>query len=317
MRAILAQLLDRAAIHLAASRMPQPDGRELRLEAAQRLLAQPDFFAPEVKTPVVEYFGPHDFRFTSPRPSAHAVNNIVYGRFYRCDEKWRDKPSVLLLHGWNDVLNHRFRFPGWARQLNHAGLNAVTLQLPYHFARRPRELGAWGNFLSADVLRTVEATAQALADIRAVIEWLLAEACPAVGLWGISLGAWLAGLTICHDARLQAAVLTVPVAHLDRLIDEVAFCATIRSALRGRKVDLGRLNLTAQTPAIAKDKVLLIEAEYDLFIARETVEELWRAWDQPEIWRLRHGHISVLGAPGLLNRVAQWLSAKLGERAAR
>jgi alpha-beta hydrolase superfamily lysophospholipase len=31
-----------------------------------------------------------------------------------------------------------------------------------------------------------------------------------VALWGVSMGGWLAGLTVCCDARLSAVVLTVP-----------------------------------------------------------------------------------------------------------
>lgn len=315
MIAALTQWIDRAAIHLAASRMPQPDGRDLGLEQAQRFLQQPDFFPNEIKPATLEFDGPLAFRFDSQLPSAHATNNTVHGRFYRCGEDWSQRPAVILLHGWNDFLNHQFRFPGWARELNKAGVNVATLQLPYHFSRRPRELGLWGNFLCADILRTVEATAQAMADIRAVHEWLLAQNCPFVGLWGISMGGWLAGLTVCHDARIQAAVLTVPVARLDQLIDKVAFCEAIRSALQGQQVDLRKLNLTANRPRISKDNILLIEAEYDLFVARETVEELWTAWDHPEIWRLRHGHISVLAAPGLFKRAARWLTTRLGARA--
>jgi dienelactone hydrolase len=313
--ASLTQWLDRAAIRLAGSRMPQPDGRDLHLEEAQRLLQHPDFFAPAIKPAALEFHGPLHFRFDSALPGAHATNNVVHGRFYKRAKDWRKRPAIILLHGWNDFLNHQFRFPGWGRQLNKMGVNVMTLQLPYHFDRRPRELGAWGNFLCADVFRTVGATAQALADIRSVIEWLLANHCPGVGLWGVSMGGWLAGLTLCHDSRIQAAVLTVPVARLDQLIAEVAFCDTIRSALQGRPVDLRKLNLTANTPMIDRSKILLIEAEYDLFVARETVEELWQAWERPEIWRLRHGHISVLAAPGLFKRAARWVSAKLLGRA--
>jgi dienelactone hydrolase len=287
------------------------------LEEAQGLLQNLDFSPAEMMPAAIEFAGPANFRFASPRPTAHAVNNVVHGRLYRCDDHWRQKPVILLLHGWNDSLNHHFYFPRHARQLNRMGLNAATLQLPWQFDRRPRELGAWGNFLCADVLHTVEATLQAMADIRAFINWLTEQACPFVGLWGVSMGAWLAGLTLCHDSRIGAAVLTVPVARLDRLIEEAAFCETIRCALQDRRVDLHKLNLVSNRPAIARENILLVEAEHDLFVARENVEDLWRAWDKPEIWRFRSGHISVLWVPGLSNRVVRWIAAKAGEHAAK
>jgi hypothetical protein len=305
------------AIHHAAARMTKPDGRDLHLEEAQRLLQNLDFSPAEMKPAAIEFDGPANFRFASPRPTAHAVNNIVHGRLYRCDDRWRQKPVILLLHGWNDSLNHHFFFPRHARQLNQMGLSAATLQLPWQFDRRPRELGAWGHFLCADVLHTVEATLQAMAEIRSFIDWLTGQACPFVGLWGVSMGAWLAGLTLCHDSRIGSAVLTVPVARLDRLIEEVAFCETIRCALQGRRVDLHRLNLVSNRPVIARENILLVEAEHDLFVAKENVEDLWRAWDKPEIWRYRSGHISVLWAPGLSNRVVRWIAARAGQHAAK
>jgi dienelactone hydrolase len=309
--------IDRTAIRFAAARMPMPDGRDLHLDEAQRLLQNPDFFPAETKPAAIEFDGPINFRFASPRPTAHAVNNVVHGRLYRCDDGWRQKPVVLLLHGWNDVLNHRFFFPGYARHLNRLGINAATMQLPWHFDRRPRELGVWGNFLSADILRTVESMLQALAEIRCFVNWLAEQACPFIGLWGISLGGWLAGLTLCHDARIGCGVLTVPGARLDRIIEETAFCETIRTVLRDQRVDLRRLNLESNRPLIARENVLLIEAEHDLFVYKETVEDLWSAWDKPEIWRFPHGHISVLCAPGLPKRVAQWIAVKADEHAAK
>jgi dienelactone hydrolase len=289
----------------------------LHLEEAQRLLQNLDFSPAKMNPAAIEFAGPSNFRFASPRPTAHAVNNVVHGRLYRCDDRWRQKPVILLLHGWNDRLNHHFYFPRHARQLNQMGISAATLQLPWQFDRRPRELGAWGNFLCADVLHTVEATLQAMAEIRAFIDWLTEQACPFVGIWGVSLGAWLAGLTLCHDSRIGAAVLTVPVARLDRLIEEAAFCETIRCALQDRHIDLHKLNLVSNHPVIARENILLVEAEHDLFVARENVEDLWRAWDKPEIWRFRSGHISVLWVPGLSKRVVRWVAAKAGEHAAK
>jgi len=317
MNRLLCQWIDRVTIRLAATHMAKPDGRDLHLTEARHLAQSLDLSPAGAKAAGVEFDGPMNFRFASPRPGDHPVNNVVHGRLYRCDGGWQHQPVVLLLHGWNDVLNHRFFFPRHARLLNRAGISAATLQSPWHFDRRPRELGAWGNFLSADVLRTVEATLQALAEIQAFVKWLRDQGCPFVGLWGISMGAWLAGLSISHDPGIDAAALTVPVARLDRLIDEVRFCETIRFALQGQPVDLRRLSLVSNHPIIPRDHILLVEAQYDLFVDSELVEELWRAWDQPEIWRYPHGHISILYAQELPRRVARWFKAKADAWAAK
>src|SRR5258707_1309407 len=62
----------------------------------------------------------------------------------------------------------------------------------------------------SDSKRRARAKAQNVAEIRALIGWLLDEGCPSVGLAGGSLGGWTAGLTACGDTRIACAVLAVP-----------------------------------------------------------------------------------------------------------
>jgi dienelactone hydrolase len=310
MRAALCRLADWAAIHFAAAHMPRPDGRDPRLAEARQLIDSPDFIPARVEAAKVQFTGADRLCFETPRPGPFAENNSVHGRLYRCAGPWQERPTVLLLHGWNDVFDHCFRFPSMARQFNRHGFNAATLEAPFHFQRRPRRLGAWGNFLSPDIWRTAEAAAQAIAETRAFAEWLRRQGCPAVGLIGVSLGGWLVGLTVCHEARFSCAVLLTPVACLDRLVEEAAFCRGLRLAWQGRPV-LTKLNLTEGRPAMPKENILLIEAMHDSFVPCETMEELWRAWGQPEMWRLRHGHITALVAPGLSRRILGWMAPRL------
>jgi hypothetical protein len=51
----------------------------------------------------------------------------------------------------------------------------------------------------------------------------------------------------------------------------------------------------------------------DLFVDREYVEELWQAWDRPEIWRLPHSHASKSLSFGLTGRVLRWLAPRLNK----
>lgn len=224
---------------------------------------------------------------------------------------------MLLLHGWNDAINHFVRFPSIARQLNRAGINAVILTAPYHFRRWPKGAGAWGNFLCPDLLRTAEAAVQAVTENRMTAAWLLGQGCPTVGVWGVSMGGWLAGLTARYDARISCAVLVVPVTRLDRLVEEAPFCRGIREALKGGRLGGEKFNLTNNPPPLPPEKILLVSANYDLFVPPDTINELWESWGRPEIWRLPHGHISVLAAPGLAGRTVRWLSSRLRASAAK
>lgn len=313
----LAKFIDWYAIQVQSVRTPPANGRTPRLEEALHFLRGPDFIPAESQPARVELDGPMHFRFLSPRPSDYTENNTVYGRLYRCDEHWQERPVIVLLHGWNSVISHRFRFPFIARRCNQAGFNAATLEAPYHFQRRPREPGA---LIGPDYLRLAERTAQAIAEIRAAVGWLLGEGCPAIALWGGSYGGWLAGLTACRDARLAAVVMAVPkVGSSNRSRAERVIWRRSREVLQSQRaalemLDMTSLNLTTIRPAIPKDRILLIEASHDLLTPKEQIEELWRKWGQPDIWRLPHGHFSfsLVGAPCLMtSRVLRWLVPRL------
>jgi pimeloyl-ACP methyl ester carboxylesterase len=179
-----------------------------------------------------------------PNPGPFAENNTVHGRLYRCAERWQERPTVLLLHGWNDAIESLLPVSVHGRGNSIAtGSTRPRWKRPFHFQRRPRQLGAWSNFLCPDILRTVEAVRQAVAETRAFAEWLRQQGCPAVGLMGVSLGGWLAGWP-CAMMPVFLRGSLVPVARLDRLVEEAAFCRCIRLALARAARRRGKLNLT-------------------------------------------------------------------------
>jgi pimeloyl-ACP methyl ester carboxylesterase len=325
MIAPLAKFIDWSAIQVLTLRRRPFDGRNPRLEEALEFLKGPDFIPAESQSRFIGIeFNPDEsglhFRFPTPRPGAFTENNIVHGRLYRCAERWQEQPVIILLHGGgNNFISHRFLFPLIARQCNRAEFNAATLEAPFHYQRRQRQSGAlnW-----PDYLREAEATAQAVAEIRALTGWLLEEGCPAVALWGSSFGGWLAGLTACRDARLAAVVLNTPGVRKNTSFAELVFRRRVREALRGQRVaaealNLTALNLTTAQPVIPKENILLIEAIHDLFVPKKFIEELWQAWGRPAIWRLPHGHmsISLKGAPRFTDRVLRWLAPRLNAHA--
>ena len=209
MIAPLAKLIDWSALQLIwtmrLNSVPtwNLDATKLKLEEALQFLNGSDFIPATSDPAQIEFDGPLRFKFPTPRPCDMEENNIVYGRLYRCGGRWQERPVIILLHGGGDLLNHRFRFPWIVPACNRAGFNVATVVASYHFQRRARRRVEWS------YLRTAHAFAQNVAEIRALTGWLLAEGCPSVALWGVSLGGWLAGLTACHDARIASVVLTV------------------------------------------------------------------------------------------------------------
>ncbi len=175
-----------------------------KLTEAIEFLNGPNFIPAESNPAELEFKSEIHFAFPSPRPGEFAENNVVHGRLYRRAKDWQEFPTLILLHGGGDYLNHRYRFPLTVPAIHRAGFNAATLVAPYHFQRSVHRVDAF------DHLRVAEAFAQAVAEIRALTGWLLNQGCPSIALFGISLGGWLAGLAATRDSRLIAIVLAVP-----------------------------------------------------------------------------------------------------------
>jgi dienelactone hydrolase len=308
----LCRWIDRCVIRYAAAKLPKPAGAKARLEQAAAMVEQADFFYQGTEPAKVELLGGKDFRFASPIQTATPENNMVYGRISRCGKRWRQRPAVVLVHGWNDQLNYRLRFPSLMDYFTRRGVNSVVFELPYHFRRRSPLRGNGADFISEDVYYTVEATKQALAEINGLVNWLHAQGLKRVGVWGFSLGAWLAGLASCHNPGIACLVLITPMARVDRMVQEALFCQLLRRGFQGKCPDfLSKLNLVAHRPLVPKINILLVEALHDVFVPKETVEELGQAWEGPEIWRLPHGHITVLGSTTTVQEAVRWLGPRL------
>ena len=310
MIAPLAKFIDWAALQMAYAvvvelkHAPKP---KWKLEEALEFLNGPDFIPAASDPARIEFDGPRNFKFSTPRPSKVEENNIVYGRLYRCAERRQERPVIILLDG-GFAIGYHSAFPLLARRFNRAGFNVAALVAPYNLQRRPRRP------IEENCLGFAREIAQGVAEIRALTGWLLDEGCPSVGLLGFSFGGWLAGLTACSDTRIACAVLTVPRVRM-RCSQPVVW-RRLREALQALRpaqeaMDTTRLNLILSTPVIPKEDILLIEGIHELFGERQWMEELWQKWEQPEIWRLPHGHVSALFVPGLTGRVLDWLTPRL------
>lgn len=299
--------LDRAAIRSACGSVrPSPDGDHHAPEA-MALLDRPDFFKPD-RASVDLTFSGSAFQFHSPVSSGYACNDIVSGRLIKArSADWRKCPSVIIIHGWNAELQYEWMVPRWSRRLARAGLNAISFELPYHSSRRPRGPGEIRNYLSGNLRHVMAATHQTLAEVRALAGWLQDQGSPTVSVWGVSLGAWLAGLALSHQPELSAGVLLTPVARMERALKELAFCEPIRDQVSAFEQEFVRLNLVSHRPRCSPGNVLVVAPSHDLFAPVETMDELERAW-HPEMWRLPHGHISVLLSPGTMRRITKWLA---------
>src|SRR5436305_4355908 len=84
-----------------------------KLEEALEFLNGPDFIPVASDPARIEFNGPRRFEFPTPRPSKVEGINVVYGRLYRCAERWRERPVIILLDG-NPALGYHTTFPLFA-----------------------------------------------------------------------------------------------------------------------------------------------------------------------------------------------------------
>src|SRR5688572_24353149 len=163
MLAPLARFVDWSALQMACVVAPVrhvPESK-WRLAEALEFLNGPDFFAAASDPARIEFVGRRHFTFPTPRPSEDEENNIVYGRLYRCAERWQERPVIILLDG-APSLGYHTAFPLLARRVNRAGFNVATLVAPYNLQRRPRRP------MEDNCLEFARETAQSVAEIRAL-----------------------------------------------------------------------------------------------------------------------------------------------------
>ncbi|MBA4182196.1 MAG: abhydrolase domain-containing 18, partial [Anaerolinea sp.] len=136
-------------------------------------------------------------RFVSNVTTPYPENNVVHGQWFPGRDPSR---AVLVLPHWNapgDAHN------ALARGFQKFGVAALRLSLPYHDYRMPAELERADYAVSSNVARTVDATRQAVLDIRCAVDWLERQGARRIAIVGTSLGSCYAFLASAHDARLK------------------------------------------------------------------------------------------------------------------
>jgi Alpha/beta hydrolase domain containing 18 len=138
-------------------------------------------------------------RFTSAVPSPYPENNQVNARWFPA----KGHRAVVLLPQWNaDGVSQN----ALCRIFNMLGIAALRLSMPYHDIRRPAGFTRADYAVSANVGRTIDATRQAVADIRSCMDWLEQRGYSRLGIVGTSLGSCHAFLASSHDPRIQVNV---------------------------------------------------------------------------------------------------------------
>jgi len=191
------------------------------------------------------YEPPRDFaledselRFTSAVETPYPENNLVRARYFPAKTRWkRGAKAVVLLPHWN---SHAGQHVALCRGIAELGISVLRISLPYHDKRMPPELTRADYAVSANVGRTIDATRQAVIDVRSCFDWLEQRGYQDLGIVGTSLGSCYAFLASAHDERITTNVFN----HCSTYFADVVWTGLstrhIRQGIEG-SIDLDRL----------------------------------------------------------------------------
>jgi hypothetical protein len=235
-----------------------------------------------------EFFGyptPKDFslegdflRFTSPAHTPYPENNCVHAKWFPAED--HKKRAVIVLPHWNARADQH---EALCRGIQKFGVSTLRLSLPYHDYRMPAELNRADYAVSANIGRTLDATRQAVIDVRCCLDWLAAQGYERFGIVGTSLGSCYAFLASAHDARIKANIFNhcssyfgdvvwtgLSTLHIRQSVEE----HITRDRLREAWQVISPVNYMAKYAAHPHKKQIFIYARYDTTFLPELSEDI-------------------------------------------
>lgn len=253
------------------------------------------------------------FRFPSLHPIQgypYAETNTAAGLLYR-NRRAPDAPVALLVHGWaHDGL--RALETIYVEPLLREGFSVALPSHPFHFERTPAGTYSGELMVSGDVVLTVEAFRQGVADICGLINWLRHAGTRRLGLVGYSLGGYLAALVACLRDDLDFVVIGAAGDSVVSPILDTGLGVNVREDLsrsemhRRERLERawGIISPGRLVPRVSPDRLLLIGGLFDRIMLKTSVERLWESWGRPPIRWEEQGHYTLLAVPGRLVRRA-------------
>lgn len=281
-------------------------------------------------SPRSRYFRPADgvcegMKFASPyqpfspkyseRYARHKRSRVVRARYWR--HNGGPRPTLIAVHGFMADpywINERF----FALQSYYEkGCDVILYTLPHHGLRQePWSLYSGHGFFGCGLGAINEHMAQAICELRALIDWLEEErGVSKVGVTGISLGGWTAALLASVEERLQFAIPNVPVVSPFDLILEwqpTGLMIRLGLAALGRSIKDGRRLLAPTTPlthrpAIAKERLMIIGGVGDRLAPPKHSRLLWDHWDRCRIHWFPGNHMLHLDRGEYLEQMLRFM----------
>ena len=184
------------------------------------------------------------------------------------------------------------------------GLNLALVVQPLHGPRQAPGAHRGEGFMNIDLVDSVHGLAQAAWDTRSVIRWIRSVSDPdvQVGIYGISLGGYVASLVASLEEGLSGAIAGVPATDLPGLyrrhstprVRQKAFAA---GAL-GPEADAVHsvVSPLVLAPKVPRDRRYIFAGVGDRMSTAGQARRLWEHWERCQIEWYSGGHIGFFMA---------------------
>ena len=213
------------------------------------------------------------------------------------------RPWVVCVHGFS--MGFPFMdFVGLQTAKLHRGLglNVALPVLPLHGPRKVTLLSG-EPFMSFDMMNTIHGLTQAVWDIRRLISWIKDQGATSIGLYGISLGAYVVSLLTGIEDGLDAVVAGVPAVDFPALFHEYSpghiRARSIEHCILGSATDdvYRVVSPMSFEPKVAHDRRFVFAGYGDRLAFPEQARRLWEHWEKPPISWFSGNHMGYLWSP--------------------
>jgi pimeloyl-ACP methyl ester carboxylesterase len=185
------------------------------------------------------------------------------------------------------------------RLLERHGLTLLFPVLPLHGPRRASRLGGI-ELVSHHVQEFVFGMAQAAWDIRRLLGWARSQGARRIGVYGMSLGAYVAALLAALEDGLDLVVAGAPVSDMPALLEHHSPASVLRRA-RAAGIDpeaVRRLHRVvsplARPPLLSPERLAIYAGTGDRMAPPEQARLLWQRWGEPSILWYEGSHLALL-----------------------
>ena len=235
-------------------------------------------------------------RWMGYEPNRNAVAAVVRSP----DDTRGPRPWLVCVHGF--AMGYPFMdFTGLhtARLHRALGVNVALPVLPLHGPRKVTKVSG-EPFLSFDLMNTVHGFAQSIWDIRRLLSWIRAQGATSIGLYGISLGAYVVALLAGIEDGIDAVVAGIPVVDLPTLFHEQS-----PAHIRARSIEHHIIGGPAEevfspvspmnfAPNVPRDRRFIFAGHGDRLAFPAHAHRLWEHWERPPISWYWGSHVGYL-----------------------